>query len=150
MGSPCFSCLQSASPLAYALVLLNITIMRRAAPLSRTSITLPQPQLAAADQIAAQLDRSRSWVFAEAIRRWANRLPTLDPVTGPQETEVAPSAAQPPRIAPATALKLSPTARLRMAQDLVGALRREHPRPTRLQIIAFESQQDFHSWKAVQ
>lgn len=38
--------------------------------LARTSITIPADLLEAADRLAGQLDRSRSWVMGEAIRRW--------------------------------------------------------------------------------
>lgn len=121
--------------------------MRRSVPLARTSLTLPQPQLDAADQLAARLDRSRSWVFAEAIRRWAE--PAREQASGivPAALKAAPASPPPATIEPAAALRASPAARLRMAQELVAAFRRAHPRPTRLQIIAFESQQDFHAWK---
>ena len=40
-------------------------------PYARISITLPATELAAADRLAAQQDRSRSWIVAEAIRRYA-------------------------------------------------------------------------------
>ena len=40
-------------------------------PYARIAITLPPSELEAADRLAAQLDRSRSWVVAEAIRRYA-------------------------------------------------------------------------------
>jgi hypothetical protein len=40
-------------------------------PYARISITLPAEDLAAADRLAAQHDRSRSWIVAEAIRRYA-------------------------------------------------------------------------------
>lgn len=39
------------------------------AKLERVTITIPQPVLAAADALAHRLDRSRSWVLAEAVRR---------------------------------------------------------------------------------
>jgi hypothetical protein len=38
-------------------------------PLERVTITIPQPLLQAADELASRLDRSRSWVLAEAVRR---------------------------------------------------------------------------------
>lgn len=38
---------------------------------ARIAITLPQNDLASADRLAAQQDRSRSWIVAEAIRRYA-------------------------------------------------------------------------------
>ena len=41
------------------------------APFARIAITLPETDLAAADRLAKQQDRSRSWVIAEAIRRFA-------------------------------------------------------------------------------
>jgi cation transport ATPase len=40
-------------------------------PFARISITLPARDLAAADRLAARQDRSRSWIVAEAIRRYA-------------------------------------------------------------------------------
>lgn len=40
-------------------------------PYARIAITLPPADLKAADRLARQLDRSRSWVFAEALRRFA-------------------------------------------------------------------------------
>jgi hypothetical protein len=39
--------------------------------LTRVTITLPRDLLAAADARAKRLDRSRSWVVAEALRRFA-------------------------------------------------------------------------------
>ena len=38
---------------------------------ARISITLPPSDLEAADRLAATQDRSRSWIIAEAIRRYA-------------------------------------------------------------------------------
>lgn len=38
---------------------------------ARISITLPAADLEAADRLAAAQDRSRSWIIAEAIRRYA-------------------------------------------------------------------------------
>jgi len=38
---------------------------------ARIAITLPVADLAAADRLAQQQDRSRSWIVAEAVRRYA-------------------------------------------------------------------------------
>jgi len=38
---------------------------------ARIAITLPEQDLAAADRMALAKDRSRSWIVAEAIRRYA-------------------------------------------------------------------------------
>lgn len=45
--------------------------MPKRPPYSRIAITLPEADLAAADRLAAEQDRSRSWIVAEAIRRYA-------------------------------------------------------------------------------
>lgn len=45
--------------------------MSKKLPYARIAITLPHNDLAAADRLAAQHDRSRSWIVAEAIRRYA-------------------------------------------------------------------------------
>ena len=38
---------------------------------ARIAITLPEADLAAADRLAKQQDRSRSWIVAEAVRQYA-------------------------------------------------------------------------------
>jgi hypothetical protein len=45
--------------------------------LARISITIPRELLAEADGAARQLDRSRSWIVADAVRRYlrAGRTP---------------------------------------------------------------------------
>ena len=45
--------------------------MTERSPFLRIAITLPPADLAAADRLAKQQDRSRSWIVAEAIRRYA-------------------------------------------------------------------------------
>jgi hypothetical protein len=42
-------------------------------PYARIAITLPPETLRAADELAARMDRSRSWIIAEAIRQYAAR-----------------------------------------------------------------------------
>jgi Ribbon-helix-helix protein, copG family len=44
--------------------------MPRGTPFSRIAITLPAEDLAAADRLAVEHDRSRSWIVAEALRRY--------------------------------------------------------------------------------
>lgn len=44
--------------------------MSKSSPYARISLTLPPEVLAQADRVAGELERSRSWVIAEAIRRW--------------------------------------------------------------------------------
>src|SRR5688572_14341803 len=45
--------------------------MPKVKPFARIAITLPARDLAAADRLAVCHDRSRSWIVAEAIRRYA-------------------------------------------------------------------------------
>jgi hypothetical protein len=45
--------------------------MSKRSSYARIAITLPHNDLAAADRLASQQDRSRSWIVAEAIRRYA-------------------------------------------------------------------------------
>jgi len=44
--------------------------MARPAKYARIAITLPETALAAADRLAADQDRSRSWIVAEAVRQY--------------------------------------------------------------------------------
>jgi hypothetical protein len=48
--------------------------------LTRVTITLPRDVLAAADARAKRLDRSRSWVVAEVLRRSLNQSLVSEPV----------------------------------------------------------------------
>ena len=53
--------------------------MPRGKPFARIAITLPSVELAAADRLAAAQDRSRSWIVAEAVRRYVREpVPRLD------------------------------------------------------------------------
>jgi len=47
--------------------------------LSRISVTVPGELVEAADEVAARLDRSRSWVVAEALRRYLSEVGESDP-----------------------------------------------------------------------
>ncbi len=42
-------------------------------PFAKIAITLPPEDLAAADRLAAEHDRSRSWIVAEALRQYVAR-----------------------------------------------------------------------------
>ncbi len=49
----------------------TIFSMTSRTPYARIAITLPEADLAAADRLAKQQDRSRSWIVAEAVRQYA-------------------------------------------------------------------------------
>lgn len=94
--------------------------MPKAAPYARIAITLPKRDLAAADRLAQTLDRPRSWVVAEAIRRFAAAprvpaAPTGTPGTAPVASQYGLGAS---RLAQLTAdLALSPEDRVRAAEE---------------------------------
>lgn len=123
--------------------------MPRRPAVARISITLPPGDLSLADRLAGRLDRSRSWVFAEALRRWGGSGKAPDVATATHIAEPPDKAGRdlPMAVDPAAGLQLSPTARLQRAQDLTAEFRREHPRAERIQIVAFGSLEDFRDWK---
>jgi hypothetical protein len=94
--------------------------MPKAAPYARIAITLPRRDLAAADRLAQTLDRPRSWVVAEAIRRFA-----AAPAVAPGSASDRASGIEPvahglgqSRLAQLTAdLALSPEQRVRAAEE---------------------------------
>ena len=92
-------------------------------PLQRISMTIPGDVLRQADLLARQWSRSRSWVISEAIRQLGAK-----PGASPVEHLVAEPAA------PAYAT---------MAIAEARAVRR---RPTRRQVIGFDSLEDFAQW----
>src|SRR5919198_85206 len=109
--------------------------------LARISITLPREVLAAADREAKRLDRSRSWVVAEAVRRYAGEPAAR---SGEQVAEPAPPADAAAEVAEARRrllaadLRLSPAERLRRAEELVQLAWHVHGRRHRAQVIGFD------------
>lgn len=124
-------------------------------PYSRIAITLPPEVLVSADHLARDMDRSRSWVVAEAIRRFAGgQAKTPGGATGSVVREPADRAYAAPAVAQArihhlhAALALTPAERLKRAEELLRLARLVHPRPPRTQVIAFDTLEDFVTWKA--
>jgi predicted transcriptional regulator len=122
--------------------------------LARISITLPRAVLAAADRLAARLDRSRSWVIAEAVRRFGETEQTATPQAVHEPAvytyamqEGAREVAEARRRHLRAELQLQPAERLRRAEELVELARAAHPRPRRPQVIGFDSYEDYYEWK---
>jgi predicted transcriptional regulator len=114
-----------------------MTPRRKGRPYARIAITLPPDVLGAADKLARELDRSRSWVVAEAVRQYA-----LNSTERASETIAAARDELLRR-----ELALSPAERLKRAEDLLHLARLAHPRKPRTQIIAFDSAEEFAEWK---
>jgi len=118
-----------------------LPVMPRKSPYARISITLPREVLAAADRRAKELDRPRSWVIAEAIRSYPSGPPSLA-VEPPGAAEVA--AARRQHLL--TDLRRTPEERLRRAAALLRLAPGSGTR-RRVQVIGFDSYEDFDSWK---
>jgi len=122
---------------------------------ARIAITLPEPDLAAADRLARRHDRSRSWIVAEGIRRYAAaddaaRAPTGGAHPAPVAAANAVPSAQglgPSRRAQLERdLALTPEERVREAEE---TLRLSEPRSKSRthQLAAFDRYDDFLDWK---
>jgi hypothetical protein len=119
---------------------------------ARVSLTLPSALLAAADRRAKELDRSRSWVIAEALRQWlATERPPAETGSRLVRETAAPYGAEEVAHARrrhlAAELQLSPAERLRRAEELGRLARTRQLRRPRTQIIGFESYEDYYEWK---
>lgn len=129
---------------------------------SRITITIPEELVAAADTKARRLDRSRSWVLAEALRQYLQAGPRSG---GVREAAVAhgPSAPQTPRADPPVdvaaevaasrtrrlqaELALAPLERLRRADELGRLGRTSRPSCASAQVVGFDRYDDYYEWK---
>jgi hypothetical protein len=114
---------------------------------ARISCTLPEDVLAEADRIAAREDRSRSWVIAEALRRYASparrqAITVQEPGALPYTPGLGES-----RLAQLRAdLSLSPEARVRAAEE--SAALSALLRPSRgARLLQFDRFDDYLEWK---
>ena len=120
--------------------------------LSRISITIPADLLEAADRLAVQFKRSRSWLMGEAVRRLAEQ--SQGPAaSGVREPALSPYAAFQGEIEGVRRrrleqdLTLTPEERLRRSEELVGLARLVRPARHRAQVIGFDSYDDYFRWK---
>ena len=113
---------------------------------ARIAITIPEDDLAAADALAHERDRSRSWIIAEAVRRYtAEPAPEPAPAPAPRRPGIGAL-----RRAQLTAdLRLSPEARVRAAEETARVgLARARPRAQR--VIGFDRYEDYLAWKRLE
>jgi hypothetical protein len=126
-------------------------------PLARITVTVPHGVLKDADRRARALDRSRSWVVAEALRRYLAGPTDLEPAAGASarvaEVPAAPYAIPPEEIESArlrhlaSELALTPAERLARAEELGQFAFAQQRRTPRRQVISFTSYEDFERWK---
>jgi hypothetical protein len=114
-------------------------------PYARIAITIPKADLETADRLAKQQDRPRSWLIAEAIRRYAAAGADGRDGTGGRTTFV--SGIGPSRRAQLLAdLALSPEQRVRAAEDSARVSFLLRP-PIGRRVLAFDRYEDYLEWK---
>ncbi|MFN2317508.1 MAG: ribbon-helix-helix domain-containing protein [Gemmatimonadales bacterium] len=106
-------------------------------PHARISLTMPPEVLAEADRMAGELDRSRSWVISEAIRRLAEPTPIPAPIRSlPGDARLAQLKAD---------LTMTPEERVRSGEETAGG--HPVPRPDRHdRLLAFTRFEDYQTW----
>jgi hypothetical protein len=125
--------------------------MTKKKPYARIAITLPQEVLAAADRHARQLDRSRSWLVAEAVRQFtAAGSPRESPTEGVREAIWSPYATSLAELARLKHLEsqagLTPEECLHRAEELLQLAPVRKGSPLK-QVVGFASWDDFAQWK---
>ncbi len=114
---------------------------------SRIAITLPSQDLAAADRLAASLDRSRSWVVAEAIRRYAASANASPEASATPLSAAAVIGVSASRFAQLKRdLSLTPEQRVREAQETLRLTELREPERAH-QVVAFDKYEDYLQWK---
>ena len=120
---------------------------------ARISITLPRPVLAAADKLAKRLDRSRSWVISEAVRRLGDEPANPAPATTVHEPAILPSGQVRARLGEfrleqlRADLSLTPEARVRAAEDTERTSRLIRPSTGGQRLQFFDRFEDYLDWK---
>ncbi len=87
--------------------------------LLRITCTIPADVLKAADRLAKRLERSRSWVVAEALRRYVSRQPAPAPPHDRVSESVAPYAVSAVAAPEGVRIRFDP-------EDLAALCRRHH------------------------
>ena len=130
---------------------------------SRITITIPQEFVEAADAKAKSLERSRSWVLVEALRRYL-RNPTSpnavrEPAAAPYTTTPTPASPTTPPSAVAAEvaasrrrrlraeLALPQLERLRRAEELARLGQSSSPPRASAQVVGFDNYEDYYEWK---
>ena len=130
------------------IIILSNTRYDETMGLARITITLARDLLAAADRRAKELQRSRSWVVAEALRRYLARPSAVrEQVAGPHEPSPAGALGNYRRAQLEADLALTPEQRVREAErtarvpELAGRKRPGH------RVLIFDRYEDYLEWK---
>lgn len=130
---------------------------------SRITISIPRDLVQAADERANEVDRSRSWVLTEALRRYLGQaVPTRGvreeaavpyaaprrPVGGPQPALDAAAEVQAARERRLRSeLALPAVERLRRAEELARLGAPQAESGVSLQVLGFDTYEAYYEWK---
>lgn len=127
--------------------------MPKKPPIARISITIPADVLKLADQLATRLDRSRSWVIGEAVRRFGAATPPTGATTVVRETTSAPYVTRRPGLGEQRLTQLRSDMTLAVDERVKAAeesnrLDRELRPPCRgIRLTFFDRFEDYLDWK---
>ncbi|HEX9633521.1 MAG TPA: ribbon-helix-helix protein, CopG family [Gemmatimonadales bacterium] len=119
---------------------------------ARVSITLPEDLLTAADQTAIELDRSRSWVVAEALRAYLKSREAMRTAPLVREAPVRYGVTLRPGLGPSRLaqleadIALTPEERVRDAERTARAVP-AHPQAPASRLVVFDRYEDYLDWK---
>jgi hypothetical protein len=117
----------------------------------RVTCTVPAEVLRAADRVAARLDRSRSWVVTDALRRLVGQAEPGGsagagaPASPPRRLQRAYRAAERSRLD--HDLALTPEQRVRIAEEIAGTAPAGRRRPQRDRVLQFDTYEGYLDWK---
>lgn len=124
---------------------------------SRITITIPADLVAEADEKAVELDRSRSWLLVEALRRYLaegeddgyqEQAAAWPGMLGEAATTYLVHGLGAQRVAQLRAdLSLDPEERVRAAEDAARAASTPSREAVLDQVITFPSIEAFHAWE---
>lgn len=113
--------------------------------LSRVTVTLPTDLLAQADQRARRLDRSRSWVVAEALRSFLAAAVVREPLAPPYAATPGLGESRSHQLR--ADLALTPEQRVRAAELTAREARLVRRTPRGHGVHSFERYEDYLEWK---
>ncbi len=109
--------------------------MPRGKPFARIAITLPQADLDAADRLAAETDRSRSWIVAEALRCYVASRNSLSGLGASRREQLRRD------------LALTPLERIRASDEGVHIVESGQMVTRPAEPLYFASFEDFRTWR---
>lgn len=117
----------------------------------RVTCTVPSEVLRAADRVAARLDRSRSWVVTDALRRLVGQAEmsgsaaAREPASSPDRLGRAYRAAERSRLD--RDLALTPEQRVRVSEEIARTAPAARRPPQRGRVLQFDTYEDYLDWK---